>query len=76
MKISTRLYCTLQQLCCILLVMGPFWYLSMNWIAQYGPLPSVSSVWDIFSLSLMFFGLLLFVDDVCTWLNNEFKMEK
>ena len=72
---STRLYCTVQQLCAFLFIMGPFWYFSTRWMIVYHPgsTPTMGTFWDISCFALMFFGLLMMLDNVCTWLNDEFK---
>lgn len=77
MPLSTRLYCTLQQFCAFLFIMGPFWYFSTRWmIANHpGSVTTAGSLWDTASFAVMFFGLLMLLDNVCTWLNNEFKNE-
>ena len=70
---STRFYCSVQQICVILLIMGPFGYVSMQWLSAHGPIPTAGSLWDIGCFTLMFFGLLMLLDNVCTWSNEEFK---
>lgn len=75
MRLSTRLYCLLQQLCVVLLIMGPFWFVSTVWISAHGPQPSWPALWDIFSFSVMFWGLLMLVDNLCTGLYYAFLNE-
>ena len=72
---STRLYCTIQQFCAFILIMGPFWYFSTSWMMAKHPGPHMSpgAFWDTTSMVLILFGLLTLLDDTCTWLNTEFK---
>lgn len=76
MSWSTRLYCTVQQMCALLFIMGPFWYMAFLWMAAHGPMPTWGSLWDIACLSLIFLGLLMLLDNAFTWLNAEFKREQ
>lgn len=72
MTFSTRLYCLLQQLCVVLLILGPFWAVSTIWISSHGPIPTWHSLWDIFYFTTMFGGLLMLVDNLCTALYYAF----
>lgn len=76
MRCKTRIHCTVQQLCAALLIMGPFGWLSLRWMAASGPQVTPGSLWDIACLSLIFFGLLLLLDNICSALNHAFADEE
>ena len=73
---TTRIHCTVQQLCAALLIMGPFGWLSLRWMVASGPQVTPGSLWDIACLGLIFFGLLLLLDNVCSALNRAFADEE
>ena len=76
MRPLTRVQCTVQQLCAALLILGPFARLSLRWMVAIGPQATPGSLWDIACLSLIFFGLLLLLDNICSALNHAFADEE